>query len=605
VARVTAIDVGNESIKAVALASRAGVPELLGVVHEPLDELARIEDGAEKSAACRARVSKLMAVSRLPTAEVVSPVSGRGTIARYVQVPPVPPWRLEALMRFEAMQQAGGAVEDPAAESRSYDYRMLDVPDIEGQTLLLLAISQEAAVLERTDFARATGCDDPDIDLAAIGLFNAYVLGHGVDDKRPPPDANLPPGPNTGDAEGVAPGPAEPKTEDESGAVVLLDIGADELNLCIVRNGGLYFVRHQPGGGRAFTEAVKQAFWVGWSEADEFKRSRGRIYADPGEAPSEKDQLASEALSRQAADLARSVEAALMYARAQTRTKTLSIEKILLSGGGARLEGLAEFLARRLRTEVEPLQPLRKVSLGGLSSNAMAPLEGEYSTFAVPIGLALARVSAGGVTLDLRTREDKTRRDFRRKGIFAWAAAFVFALGFVFWVAGAIRDHGICKANSLSAAEIVASDKTALAALETVRAENRRLKAEMDALRERVTSGEDLLRVLSQLKRRTPGSIRLVSVSTSRPKVLGGEAAQDEKTTFQKGRRVYLHGYARSRDSFPDAYNMVTSYERKLGELEDLFAQVSQKVAQRAADIDDEGPRIVEFILEIEIAKRR
>jgi len=605
VARVTAIDVGNESIKAVALASRAGMPELLGVMHEPLEELARLEEGPERSAACRARVSKLMAVSRLPTAEVVTPVSGRGTIARYVQVPPVPPWRLEALMRFEAMQQAGGAVEDPAAESRSYDYRMLDVPDIEGQTLLLLAISQEATVLERTDFARATGCGDPDIDLAAIGLFNAYVLGHGVEDKGPPFDANLPPGQDTGNAEGAAPGPAEPDTDDESGAVVLLDIGADELNLCIVRNGGLYFVRHQPGGGRAFTEAVKQAFWVSWAEADDFKRSRGRIYADPGEAPSEKDQLASEALSRQAAELARSVEAALMYARAQTRTKTLSIEKILLSGGGARLEGLGEFLARRLRTEVEPLQPLRKVSLGGLSSNAMAPLEGEYSTFAIPIGLALARVSAGGATLDLRTRENKARRDFRRKGLFAWAASFVFAVGFVFWVAGAIRDRSICKAARLSAAEIVTSDKTALAALETVRAKNRRLEAEMDALRERVTSGEDLLRVLSQLKRRTPGSIRLVSVSTSRPKVLGGGAAQDEKTTFQKGRRVYLHGYARSRESFPDAYNIVTSYERKLRELEDLFAQVSQKIAQRAADIDDEGPRIVEFILEIEIAKRK
>jgi len=606
VARVAAMDVGNESIKVVALASRAGMPELLGVLHEPLDELARLEDGPERSAACRARVSKLMAVSRLPTGEVVTPVSGRGTIARYVQVPPVPPWRLEALMRFEAMQQAGGAVEDPAAESRSYDYRMLDVPDVEGQTLLLLAISQEATVLERTELARASGCDDPDIDLAAIGLFNAYVLGHGPEDDRPPLDAGTSAGKDQADKpEGAAPGPAEPKAADESGAVVLLDIGADELNLCIVRNGGLYFVRHQPGGGRAFTEAVKQAFWVSWAEAEEFKRSRGRIYADPGEAPSEKEQLASEALSRQAADLARSVEAALMYARAQTKTKALSIEKILLSGGGARLEGLAEFLARRLRTDVEPLQPLRKVSLGGLSSNAMAPLEGEYSTFAIPIGLALARVTEGGAILDLRTRENKTRRDFRQKGLFAWAAAFVFALGFVFWIAGAIRHHSICKANSLSAAEIVASDDTALAALETVRAKNRRLEAEMDALRERVTSGEDLLRVLSQLKRRTPKSIRLVSVSTSRPGSLGGEAARDDRTTFQKGRRVYLRGYARSRDSYPHAYNIVTSYERKLGELEDLFAQVSQRVAQRTGDADDGGPRIVEFILEVEIARRR
>ncbi|MHC5055162.1 MAG: pilus assembly protein PilM [Planctomycetota bacterium] len=628
-ARVTAVDVGNESIKMVALASRSGMPELIGVVNEPLEEIARLEDGPEKSAALRMRVSKLMALAHLPTGGVVSPISGRGTIARYVHVPPVPPWRLEALMRFEATQQAGGAVEDPAAESRSYDYRMLDVPDVDGQTLLLLAISQEAAVLERTALARASGADDPDVDLAALGLFNAYVLGHGVEEDqsplegafgealgRPleaeaplaldgPPDAGASPGPDEADDEPSD--SAGPEGAEHSGAVILLDIGADELNLCIVRNGGLYFVRHQPGGGRAFTEAVRQAFWISWVEAEEFKRSRGRIYADPGEAPSEKDRLASEALSRQAADLARTVEAALMYARAQTKAKVLAIEKILLSGGGARLEGLADFLARRLRTEVKPLEPLRKVSLGGLSSNAMAPLEGEYSTFAIPIGLALARVSARGATLDLRTREDKARRDFRRRGLFAWAAAFVFALGFAYWIAGAIRDRVIYARARDAAAALVGTDKAEMAKLETVRAENRRLEAEMDALRERVTSGEDLLRVLSQLKRRTPGSIRLVSVSTQRPKVLAEEGPKDDAVTFQKNRQVYVRGYARSRDSVPDAFNMVTAYERKLAELKDLFAQVSQKVAQKVADAEEAGPRVkvVEFILEAEIAKRR
>jgi Tfp pilus assembly PilM family ATPase len=656
VARVTAVDVGNESIKMVALASRSGMPELIGVVHEPLEEIARLEDGPEKSAALRMRVSKLMALAHLPTGEVVSPISGRGTIARYVHVPPVPPWRLEALMRFEATQQAGGAVEDPAAESRSYDYRMLDVPDVDGQTLLLLAISQEAAVLERTALARASGAADPDVDLAALGLFNAYVLGHGVEEDQSPlgeafgeapgevfgealgrpfetdaplvldePDeADEPDEPDEANEAGASPGPDEadstpsgsagPEEVEQSGAVILLDIGADELNLCIVRNGGLYFVRHQPGGGRAFTEAVRQAFWISWVEAEEFKRSRGRIYADPGEAPSEKDRLANEALSRQAADLARTVEAALMYARAQTKAKALAIEKILLSGGGARLEGLAEFLARRLRTEVKPLEPLRKVSLGGLSSNAMAPLEGEYSTFAIPIGLALARVSARGATLDLRTRGDKGRRDFRRRGLFAWAAAFVFALGFVYWVVGAVRDRVVYARASKAAADLVDSDRTEMAGLETVRAESRRLEAEMDALRERITSGEDLLRVLSQLKRRTPGSIRLVSVSTSRPKKLGEDDATEEdgKTTFQKIRKIYLYGYARSRQSYPDALNKITGYERSLAELKDLFAEVSPGVAQEVEISEDDrrvtggGSVIVaEFILEVEIARRR
>ena len=48
-------------------------------------------------------------------------------------------------------------------------------------------------------------------------------------------------------------------------------------------------------------------------------------------------------------------------------------------------------------------------------------------------------------------------------------------------------------------------------------------------------------------------------------------------------------------------------FPRKLAELKDLFAQVSQKVAQKVEDAEEAGPRVrvVEFILEIEIARRK
>ena len=147
VPQVTAIDVGQESVKMVAFASRAGLPELVGVAQEPLDELGRLEEGPERTAALKMRLAKLAGSARLPLSEAVVPISGRGTIARYVQVPPVPPWRLEALMRFEATQQAGGAVEDPAAESRSYDYRMLDVPPTPAERIARArAIGREAGL---------------------------------------------------------------------------------------------------------------------------------------------------------------------------------------------------------------------------------------------------------------------------------------------------------------------------------------------------------------------------------------------------------------------------------------------------------------------------
>jgi hypothetical protein len=277
---------------------------------------------------------------------------------------------------------------------------------------------------------------------------------------------------------------------------------------------------------------------------------------------------------------------------------------VYLSGGAAALEGLDTFLAERLRTEVVPLEPLRKVSLGGLPSSEMKPLEGRYSAFAVPLGLALARLAPSAAKLDLRTAEAKARRDFRRRGLFLWAASFAFAAGLVFWIADAARERWVYAAASERAAELEKSDATVLAALDEARGENLRLNAELGALRERMKSGEDLLRALSQLKKRTPPSIQLVEVSTTRPEELGREEdAPDREITFQDQRMIYLRGYSRSRRSSADAMREVLGYQDALEEAKELFEEIRQ-VDLQEKEIDEPGaPDVAYFVLAIRIAK--
>lgn len=311
----------------------------------------------------------------------------------------------------------------------------------------------------------------------------------------------------------------------------------------------------------------------------------------------------AEAVSHEAAELARSVEAALMYARAQTKRRELKIDKVLLSGGGARLAGLPEFLARRLGVEVSPLEPLRKISLGKMSHRDTGPLEGEYSSFAVPLGLALSRLEQTAPRLDLRTSSDKARRNFRQRGLYLRAAAAVFAAGMVFWIAGAVRDR-IVKARAAGAAERRdKADKAELARLNLVRGNNERLQAEIGAMRERVASGEDLLRALSQLKKRTPGWIRLVAVATTRPKILEVGDAPDKEIAFADRRMIYLHGYARSTESLADAFRKVTAYKRSLEEAKELFEAVTPALLREATEEGMTGPEVAEFIIAIRIAR--
>lgn len=572
---VTCIDIAHDAIKMIALAPGPGIPELVRVAYEPLGELGRVEDGPEKFAALRPRIRRLAESSRMPMRETVVAISGRGTMLRYVPVPPIPPWRLAALMKFEATEAASRSNEDAQAGPCAYDYRLLDAPDVEGQSTVLLAMARESVAADRASLALAAGAEDPDIDLAALGLYSAYVHGHG--------------------AEG-----------DEEKTVLLLDIGADELNIVIARGGGLYFARHQPGGGRQFTRAISEVLSLSHAAAEDYKRSKARLYADPAGAPTEEAKTVSEALLREAVAIVRAVEGTLLYARAQTRLKDLKIDRVLLSGGGARLEGFADFLGARLGAEVAPLEPLRRVSLGRLPKEELASLGGGYSLFAVPAGLALSRLVRGAARLDLRQPAAKAARDFRRREVYLRAAAVAFAAGLVFWIAGVFRERSVV-ARALEVAKArVAEDEAERKTLDVARARYAQLRADMDALRERVSSGEDLLRALSQLKKRTPEAIRLVSLSTNRPAVLGeSKDAPDKGATFQSERLIYLHGYSRSNVSLAKAYEQVTAYQKSLGEAKSLFEDVKQVLLRDAGANAPGGPDLAEFVITLKVARPR
>jgi type IV pilus assembly protein PilM len=591
---VTAVDVGHDTVRMVACRLRDGIPELVGVATEPLDELGRLNDGPEKSSALRMRLARLAASARVPMREVVIGISGRTTIPRYVQIPPVPPWRLEALMRFEAAEQSG------QAGRCAYDYRLLDVPDVEGQSTVLLGVSQEAAAEERTDLARAAGAPDPDVELASLGLFDSYVHGHGAEGEAP---AGGPVSP------GEEPGRAPDRRAEK--VVLLLEIGAEEVHIVIARGPGLYFVRHQPGGGRRFTRAIEEALGLSWSEAEECKRTGARIHPEPGEAPSEEERRVSEALTREAADLARAVEATLLYCRAQTRLPELDMGRILLSGGGALLPGLDEFLRRRFRTEVSFLEPFRKVSLGDVDPALVEPASGpggsRSSCLAVPLGMALSRLVPGAARLDLRPPEAKRRRAFRQRGLFLRAAAAVFAAGVVFWIAGAFRDMRAAARASETARERTLEDEVQAKILGAAAARNGSLQAEVDALRERITSGEDLLRVLSQFKKRTPRPIRFVELSTTPPEEIRRSAGAPKRdSTFQEERVIYARGYARSRKSHDDAIETVRRYQEKLAELKELFEEIKHARLPKEIEREDlRGQHVVEFVLALRIARPR
>jgi type IV pilus assembly protein PilM len=163
----------------------------------------------------------------------------------------------------------------------------------------------------------------------------------------------------------------------------VVDIGADLTNIVVHENGIPRFVRILLIGGRATTQLLMDELGLTRIEAEQAKREVGLADDGPNAA-------AARIMARAANELIEEVRGSLDYYSATSPSG--QVTRVILSGGGARLRGLAERLADRLRVPVETGSPLSGVGVGstGLTD---AQLRFVDPIAAVPVGLALGSSS--------------------------------------------------------------------------------------------------------------------------------------------------------------------------------------------------------------------
>ena len=164
----------------------------------------------------------------------------------------------------------------------------------------------------------------------------------------------------------------------EEGVVeeAIVDIGAHITNIVVHGRGETRFVRILPSGGRDVTVAIGRATGVDDDVAERLKRGE---QFEGGPAP---QQVRQAALQR-AASFVDEVRSSLEFYTAQA--KDARIGKVLVTGGGSRLEGLFELMRQRIPVPVEPGGVFGRVphQLDPADVAAAEPL------LAVAIGLAL------------------------------------------------------------------------------------------------------------------------------------------------------------------------------------------------------------------------
>lgn len=166
----------------------------------------------------------------------------------------------------------------------------------------------------------------------------------------------------------------------------LIDVGARVTNIVVHQGGVPRFVRILLMGGQDVTDAVAERMGVPQHQAEAMKQQLGL-----GLASDAMDvQAASRVVEAVGAAFVDEIRGSLDYYLASSGSSPIS--KLVLTGGGARLGGLAQRLQVTTRVPVQVGAPMHRLQVGrtGLSPEQIAFVE---PLAAVPVGLALGAAS--------------------------------------------------------------------------------------------------------------------------------------------------------------------------------------------------------------------
>lgn len=393
------IDIGNESIKIVRVTVSGGKVAVTGAMKIPRKGGAESEAAEKSAVSIPPELGKQMKIAGFNPAGTVG-VTGRDVNLKYVSVPPVPPDKLRKLLEMEL----GGKVAfkgslDDEGPAITYDWRLMNVAGgLKSDLLVMAGLAKQEYLMGVHKALKDAGVNVETLTPSAFGLVNAYLKTH-------------------------TPAPGE--------TVVLCDVGHEMLEIAILEEGNVYFARSAPGGGKRFNQSLDKVLQTGPERAAIFKHERARIYPEGAELRSKQDENFQPALREGADVIAAAIRSSIMFCRTQAKMPKLDFNRVFLSGGGARVKGLCEYLEKKLGRPVQPLNLAANVNLGKLGAESAQLFENPISDMTCALGLAIIDSDPKSFHFRLVPEPLLQKRSFWRKTMVGVAAAALLLVGLV------------------------------------------------------------------------------------------------------------------------------------------------------------------------------
>ncbi len=309
------LDIGSEVIKAAQINETKDGYELVNFGMLRLAEAGGTANRAENSNEIAVQVRDLLENLKIHAKMVATSISGYSVIVKQLSLPYPTKKDLMANIQWEAEQHIPFGVQDVTMDVHVVGQNK-DNPEY---TDVILVAAKNDVVQSTIQLLGKAKLAAGVIDLDLFALENAYEINYPY----------------------------------EEGCVALIDIGASQLKINVVRESSSIFTREVSQAGKLITQRVQSKFSISALDAERVKIT-GR--PPKGESVEVLKKIFEDSATVWALEIKRAFDFVT------SSTKGIQITKVYLSGGSSLLPGFPRFLQDRIGIEVELFNPFANVS---------------------------------------------------------------------------------------------------------------------------------------------------------------------------------------------------------------------------------------------------
>jgi type IV pilus assembly protein PilM len=338
------VDIGTSAVKVIQVRESGKGVHLMKYGIEPLPPQSIVDGHVMNRGAVVDALAKVFRDLKISQREVAVSISGNSVIIKKLNLPIMKRDELEEQIQWEAEQHIPYEISEV-----EIDYNILwQNPEV-GQMDVLLVAAKKEEIQDLVEVVRQARLRPVVVDIDSFALQNVYEVNYGYN---------------------------------EGETVTLLNVGASVTTVNIVQGSVSQFTRDISNGGNSITDEIQKQLQVSHDEAEAYKA--GGSLNSQEVIPQEVDGIIRNVVDSLAGEIQRSLD---FYMATTNRGE---VERILLTGGSAKIPYLRSAIERRSRVQVEPLDPFRRVLYDPRQFDQQV-LKAQAPQAAICLGLALRK----------------------------------------------------------------------------------------------------------------------------------------------------------------------------------------------------------------------